>query len=43
MPPREFPYWMALYTVEARERERAEDKAKAAKLARGMRGLRAME
>jgi hypothetical protein len=38
---------MALYNVEARERERdaqrAEDRAKAARLARGMRGLRAME
>lgn len=47
MPPREIPYWMALYNVEAREREqaeqRAEDKAKAAQLARGMRGLRATE
>jgi hypothetical protein len=47
MPSRELPFWMALYAIEAREREqaeqRAEDRAKAAKFARGMRGLRAAE
>jgi hypothetical protein len=41
MPSRELPYWMALYNIEVREREQAEqraaDKAKAERLARGMR------
>lgn len=43
MSIRELNLWMGLYNVEARERDeaqqRAEDKAKAEKLARGMRAL----
>lgn len=43
MPPREFPVWMALYNVEARERERAQqdadDKAKAASMSRNLSAL----
>jgi hypothetical protein len=44
MPPREMPYWVALYNLEGVERERAQqdadDKAKATRMSRGLSAIR---